>query len=394
METIRLYYTDAYATTFEAEVVEVSDEGRRVYLDRTAFYPTSGGQPRDTGVLGGQRVVDVVDEGERIAHVLATPASLSTGEQVTGAVDRDRRFDHMQQHTGQHLLSAVFEELLGLPTISVHFGDDISTLDLRAPSIDPDRLLAVERRANEVVWGDRPVTVAFEAASEATGLRKVSERGGDLRVVSIDGLDRSACGGTHVRSTGEIGGVLLRRVERIRGNTRVEFLCGGRASRRARADYDALAAAAQLFSAPPDEVPSLVAGLRQQLREAQQALKAQREELATFRARDLFQRTPPDASGIRRIVLRNASFGADELRALAQAVAPLTGTILLGASDQPPSLLLATSEDSGIDAGARLRSAVTAVGGRGGGSARVAQGSVPDAAALDRVIEDILAGDV
>jgi len=239
--TSRLYYTDSYVTAFDALITDVSRDGQRVYLDRSAFYPTSGGQPFDVGSLGGATVADVVDEADRVAHVLAAPLTgHGVGDAVRGEVDWRRRFDHMQQHTGQHLLSAVFDDLFGYQTVSVHFGADRSSLDLDVGTIDTGRLGMAERRANEIVWENRPVAVSFEDAATATGLRKPPPREGRLRIVTIDALDRSACGGTHVRATGEIGAITLRGTERVRKQTRVEFLCGARVIRRARADFDAL----------------------------------------------------------------------------------------------------------------------------------------------------------
>ena len=255
--TERLYYTDSYKREFQARVVERSDDGRTVYLDRTLFYPTSGGQPFDAGSIGGVAVIEVVDEEERIAHRLAAP--LAAEGEVAGEIDWARRFDHMQQHSGQHLLSAVFEELFGLHTVSFHLGAESATVDLEGGSVDARTVVEAERRANQVVAENRAMDVRFEDASTAQGLRKPSERAGTLRIVSIDGLDRSACGGTHVRTTGEIGPILLRRTEKIRQSVRVEFVCGGRAVRRARADFEALSRIAQLFSAPLDEVAPMVA---------------------------------------------------------------------------------------------------------------------------------------
>ncbi len=390
--TERLYYTDPRLEAFAARVEETRDQGRRLYLDRTAFYPTSGGQPHDTGTLAGVPVLDVVDEGERIAHVLAEPAA-AAGEEVEGRIDWPRRFDHMQQHTGQHLLSAIFSDAFGLETVSVHFGEDASTLDLTVHGLDPAMLLEAEARANAAIWEDRPVTVGFEDADAAmaAGLRKPTEREGRLRVVAIEGLDRSACGGTHVESTGRIGAILLRRTERIRSETRVEFLCGGRAIRRARADFAALTLAARVFSAPIDEVPALVESQQRQLRTLQSDRKSLDQELAAFRARDLYERTPPAADGVRRAVHAVTPGAADELRALALAFTALPKALLVGSVESPPVVLLATSEDSGIEAGTALRCVLDELGGRGGGSARIAQGSLPDAAALARAVE-LLAG--
>src|SRR5574338_55821 len=215
--TSRLYYTDSYLAAFDGRITELSADGRRVYLDRTAFYPTSGGQPFDLGSLGGAPVADVIDEDERVAHVLATPLDTKhVGDAVHGEVEWRRRFDHMQQHTGQHLLSAVFSDLFGYETVSVHFGADRSSLDLDASSIVPAQLGEAERRANELVWENRPVSVSFEDSATVTGLRKAPPREGTLRVVTIAGVDRSACGGTHVRATGEIGAITLRGTERVR----------------------------------------------------------------------------------------------------------------------------------------------------------------------------------
>jgi alanyl-tRNA synthetase len=224
--TDRLYYQDAYLTEFDAAVLDRAEGGRRVYLDRTAFYPTSGGQPFDTGALGEADVVDVVDEGDRIAHLLAAPIA---ADRVRGRVDWTRRFDHMQQHTGQHLLSAVIAERFGHETVSVHFGRESSTLSLATGALTAERVAEAERFANRAVTENRQVKVTFEDAAAAAGLRKAPDRQGTLRIVTIDGLDRSACGGTHVRATGEIGAILIRKVERVKQLVRLEFLCGERA---------------------------------------------------------------------------------------------------------------------------------------------------------------------
>src|SRR6266436_1944718 len=274
--TERLYYTDSYLTEFRARVVERSPDGRRIYLDRTAFYPTSGGQAFDTGSIAGAPVVDVVDEGERIAHVVDAAVDL---DEVECRLDWQRRFDHMQQHSGQHLLSAVMAELFQIATLSVHFGAASSTLDLDAASLSPDQVRAAELRANQAVFENRPVSVLFGDSTEDLGLRKASDRAGVLRVISIEGLDRSACGGTHVRATGEIGPVLIRKLDRVRNSVRVEFLCGQRALRRARADFEALGKIAQAFSAPLDDTPGLVASQMEALKAAEKDRRRLDEEL-------------------------------------------------------------------------------------------------------------------
>jgi alanyl-tRNA synthetase len=388
--TVRHYYTDAYRAEFTAAIVERSGDGTRVYLDETAFYPTSGGQPHDVGTLGGVAVVDVVDENERIAHVLAAPLGGGGSEpRLVGRIDWVRRYDHMQQHTGQHLLSAVFEDMFGAKTVSVHFGPESSTLDLDVESLTHEQLVAAETRANELVGEARLVAVTFEDAQTAQGLRKASDRAGTLRIVSIEGVDRSACGGTHVRSTAEIGAVLVRSSEKVRKTTRVEFVCGRRALRRARHDLDALSAIAASLSSSLDDAPAVVATQSERLREADNARKKLDRELSGYRVRERYDATTPGADGVRTIVVRDAT-SIDELRAFAQAAFALPRVVVIGALLTPASVLLASSEDSGVDAGRLLKERLALVGGRGGGSPRLAQGSVPDADAVEAVVASLV----
>jgi alanyl-tRNA synthetase len=384
--TTRLYYSDSYLTEFDARVLERADDGRRVYLDHTAFYPTSGGQPHDTGTLGGATVRDVIDEGERIAHVLDAPVSEGP---VTGRVDWPRRFDHMQQHTGQHLLSAVVADLFGWATVSVHFGVDVSTLDVDVPSITPEQAARAEQRANEIVFENRPVAVSYEESATVTGLRKASDRDGTLRIVSIAELDRSACGGTHVRATGEIGAILIGKPDKVRQSARLEFVCGMRAVQRARADHDALSRLAQSLSAAPHEVADLVVRQSARLKDADSRLRQLDTELAARIARERYDAAQPDDTGVRRVVERRAAGSLDELRPLALATASLPRAVFVGAVESPASVMLAASEDSGLDAGRALKAALADGGGRGGGSPRLAQGTLPSREALDRALASI-----
>ena len=385
--TKRLYYTDAYRGEFVATVVARDENGTRVYLDETAFYPTSGGQPHDLGTLNGVAVVDVIDEGERIVHVLSS--ALPAGDTVSGKIDWMRRFDLMQQHTGQHLLSAVFEDLFGFKTVSVHFGADSSTVDLDTELVTHQQVLAAEMRANAIVAEARPVNVTFEDAQAASGLRKASDREGTLRIVSIEDIDRSACGGTHVRTTAEIGPVLLRSNEKIRKATRIEFVCGRRAVKRARKDFEMLSSIAGSLSASLDDAASIVTAQAERLKDSESARKKAGQELASYRARERYDATAADDTGVRRLVIRDAPT-MDDARTLAQAAFSLAKVVVIAAVAAPPSVLVAASEDSGIDAGKLLKETLATVGGRGGGSPRLAQGSVPDASALDRTVQLLL----
>jgi alanyl-tRNA synthetase len=382
--TERLYYHDSYLREFHARVLDQSGGGTTLYLDRTAFYPTSGGQPHDIGSINGAAVVDVIDEGDRIAHRTASAVDSAVAECL---IDWPRRFDHMQQHSGQHLLSAVFIEQFGIETCSFHLGEEVSTLDLETPSIDLEKVMAAERRANEAVCENRPILVSYETADAAADLRKPSDRDGTLRIVSIQGLDRIACGGTHVRLTGEIGPILIRRLEKIRNTMRVEFLCGGRAVQRMRADYNTLARIAQTFSTSLEETPQVAATQVESLREADRLRRKLEVDLASYQGRELYGATAPDASGLRRVLRRLTKGTLDELRPLAQSFTAQPKAVFIGASDQPPAILFATSADSGIDAGKTLQPLLAQAGGRGGGNARTAQGSVPGKEALSTILE-------
>jgi alanyl-tRNA synthetase len=386
--TQRLYYPDSYLRDFEALVVEQAEDSRRIYLDRTAFYPTSGGQPHDTGTINGIEVADVVDEGERIAHVLAQPLS---GQRAEGQVNWPRRFDNMQQHTGQHLLSAVLADLLGHTTVSVHLGEESSTLDLDAPILTPEQVTRVEARANELITEDRKVDVSFEEASSAIGLRKPSSRSGTIRVITIQGLDRSACGGTHVRATGEIGPVLLRKIERARKGVRLEFLCGLRAVRRARSEAEVLSRLTGELSCSVEELPQVISHQRTELKQAAVARRALESELSLCQAKQLYAVATPDSAGLRRTVVRRSSGAVDELRGLAQAFATLPQAVFIGAVQSPASILLSAAADSGIDAGSVLKEVLSIAGGRGGGSAALAQGTLSHPEQLEQVIA-LLAG--
>ncbi|HEV8147947.1 MAG TPA: DHHA1 domain-containing protein [Bryobacteraceae bacterium] len=384
--TERLYYNDCYLREFRANLVETAEDGRRVYLDRTAFYPTSGGQPFDLGTLGGIKVTEVVDEEDRIAHLLEKP--LAAGE-VEGTVDWPRRYDHMQQHTGQHVLSAVLIELFKIPTVSFHMSAGTSTIDIGAPSLDAAKLERISQRCAEIVSEARPVSISFEDSSPELGLRKASQRTGTLRIVSIEGLDKSACGGTHVRSTAELGPILLRKSDKMRGNVRLEFVCGNRALRQARADFLLLEQLSRTLSVPPEQSVEIAATLTEKNKVLEKNCQRLAAELAQREGRELYHSTTPDAAGIRRTTQRGAT--DDGMRARAQGFVAEGRAVFLAVCDDPPSVLLAASADSGVHAGERIKAAVTAAGGRGGGNQALAQGSVPNPEALPQIVREISA---
>jgi len=382
--TQRLYYLDSYLRSFEASVVERAEEGRRIYLDRTAFYPTSGGQLYNTGQLDGIEVAEVVDEGERVAHFLVEP--LVSGPTVLGELNWPRRLDHMQQHTGQHLLSAVLADLWNYTTTSVHLGELTSTLDLDTPQLSSEQIAQAEERANQIIAENRPVTVTFADATTAAGLRKPSSRSGTIRIVAIESLDRSACGGTHVTATGAIGAVLVRKLERVRKGVRLEFLCGIRAVRRSRMESAVLSNLAAELSSSVDELPRVVANQRADVKALSASKRELEAELSRYRAQELYASAQPDPAGIRRATVRLPGGELNELRGLAQAFADLPRAVFIGSIETPPSVLLSAAPDSGVDAANVLKRTVSLAGGRGGGSSTMAQGVLPGRAQLEQVL--------
>lgn len=377
--TDRLYYTDPYLRAFDATIARVDrrDDRLALTLDRTAFYPTSGGQPFDTGLLGPFRVVDVVDEEDgTVTHV----AELNTqnreprpSDVVHGEIDWTRRFDHMQQHTGQHVLSAAFDKLFGARTVSFHLGAAVSTIDL-AREMTPAEIAAAEAEANRIVWEDRPVSIRFADAAEAARLplRKESARGGTLRLIDVEGFDLSACGGTHVARTGGIGVIAAASWERFKGGQRLEFLCGGRALAGYRTLRDAMAASVRLLSVLPDELPGAIERLQGDAREQQRSLAGAHQDLARYRADELA--AAAETAGAHRLVARAIDADSNGLKILAAAVAARPGLVVVLASISTPTLVvIARSKDVNVSAQQLLTQLMAEFGGRGGGRSEMAQ---------------------
>jgi alanyl-tRNA synthetase len=389
--TDRLYYRDPYLRTFDATVEKVEPRGDRwsIALDRTAFYPTTGGQPFDTGTLGGVRVVDVVDEDDgTISHLVdATPdQNLTPGAVIQGEVDWARRFDHMQQHTGQHVLSAAILSVCRARTVSFHLGAAVSTIDLER-ELSSAEIAAAETEANRVVWEDRPVTIRFVSSEEAAALplRKEPARGGTLRLIEVEGFDLSACGGTHVARSGAVGIIAVSSWERFKGGQRLEFLCGGRALGRWRSFRNTIASSVRLLSVLPEEIPATVERMQGDAREQKRAAAAWQTELATFRGRDLAEAA--ESIDGTSAVLRAVDADANGLKALATAVAAASHSVVVLVSTTRPALVVAArSSDAAVSAQQIIATLTGKFGGRGGGKPDLAQ-----AGGLDASADDILA---
>ena len=405
--TERLYYHDPFLYEFEGEITEVVlaaeiNARHGVFLDRTAFYPTSGGQVHDTGWIeparsaadpAKLRVADVVEaEDGRVVHYIEADKAPERGARIRGLVDPVRRRDHMQQHSGQHVLSAALLRLFHFPTVSFHMADDYCSIDLDTPNITPAQVEAGEALANEIVQENRPVEIKFVTQEQAQGLglRKPPRTDKELlRLIDIRDFDLSACGGTHVRNTGQIGCILLRKAERVRQGWRVEFVCGQRAVRTARHDYAALSEAAALLSTHIWDVPQQVRKSQEELRAVRKSAEHLLEELAESEASRLLAQVPAQNS-LKLIVQVYPDRDLSYIRLLAQKLTRLEEKVvaMLGASSEPPALVFAQSKGMPYDMGALLKETLTELGGRGGGSKDLAQGGAPGVAGLDAALAD------
>jgi alanyl-tRNA synthetase len=407
--TNRLYYHDSFLHDFDGEIVEVvapsgAEKRTGIILDQTAFYPTSGGQVHDTGWINSQnaapdarlRVTEVADTADgRVVHFIEAEHAPVKGSRVYGSVDSARRRDHMQQHSGQHVLSAAFVRLFNLPTVSFHMGDDYCSIDLEAPSLTHEQVVGAERLANEIVLENRSVEVRFVTQEQARnlGLRKIPPLEKDeLRLIDIRDFDLTACGGTHVSGTGQIGAILLRKTEKVRQGWRVEFVAGERAISTARRDFTSLSEAASLFSSHIWDVPQQVRKSLDEVKASRKGREQLLEEIAELFAKQLLVETAA-AAGRKTIVRIFPERDVIFIKLLAQKLTRLdsTAVALLGAASGQPSLVFAQSPGQPFDMGQLMKEAMAKLGGRGGGSKDMAQGGAPNADQFDEVLKDIFA---
>jgi alanyl-tRNA synthetase len=396
--TLRLYRPDSFLWTFQAYVLEHAQYNGQpaLTLDQTAFYPTAGGQPNDLGTLNGVPVTDVVERDDgTIVHVLAAPLDAA---EVQGEIDAARRIDLMQQHSGQHVLSQAFVQVANLDTLSVHIGSGDCTIDLPAPRIAPEVVAQAEDEANRIVFEDRPFIVQemTDAQVAQLPLRKAPSVTGRIRIVEVQGYDWSACGGTHVRSSAQIGLIKITRFEKRSDATRVYFRCG----QRARADYHELNALAlklsEMFSMSRADLLPAIEKLREEARASHKALADAQAKLMEYETQELLHQTPPlDGTGRRVIVRAYEGRDANALKLMGKRLTSEPGVIALlgGFSAGRAFLCFTRSRDAGADMAALLRGALQMLNARGGGSPEFAQGSgeAPGMAAVQAAV-DLAAG--
>ncbi|MFI5056970.1 MAG: alanyl-tRNA editing protein [Candidatus Acidiferrales bacterium] len=394
MATSRLYYNDSFEREFEAEVrrcepVRVSAGLKApawsAMLDRTLFYPTSGGQPHDLGRLGEASVLDVLNEGDEVIHVLDRPLELGP---VRGCIDWDRRFDHMQQHTGQHLLSAIFQERFGLPTVSFHLGSETSSIDLRGLEPSEEIREGAERATNEVIFENRPVTVRYGTAEQLSqiGVRKEVDRRGILRAIEIEGADLQPCGGTHVKRTGQIGLLLVRRCTKIRQDWRVEFVCGRRAERAARADFQRLRQVAAKLDCALEAVAEAAERAVTERDENFKKTRAISGRLAEAEAALVLLTQLQGPGGVRVVVRSVDDVGAEYLGQFAARLTKEEKTVVVLISKEEGHIIFAQHSSVGKDMNALLKQVLEKTGGKGGGTRDFARGRLTDAAQAEKAL--------
>ncbi len=384
--TERLYFDDPYLRDFDARIVGRTTQGGQpaVALDRSAFYPEGGGQPGDHGTLNDVEVLDTQADGEVVWHILASAVS---ADSVHGTIDWTHRFDLMQQHHGQHLLSAAFEQLFDTATVSVHIGAEICTVDLASTALTAEHLAAAETLANTMIWENHPINARFvdRADLSALALRKPPGDYAQIRIVSVAGFDHSACGGTHPRHTGEVGQIVIRRWERRGDTLRVEFVCGGRALRDYRQKNSLVNGLAADLSVGLVELPAAIERLREAETRSRKALATAEQQLLGYEAAALLAQAE-QVGGVPIVVQRIEDRDLESLRRLARLIADGGGVALLGLAGPKAQLVFTRAANAPYDMGAALREAAAIVGGRGGGRPEAAQGGGPDGTRLSEAL--------
>jgi len=396
MNTDRLYYNDSHLIEFNARVVDITERvsgWAAVVLDRTAFYPTGGGQPSDTGTLNGSRVVECIDDGDNgVLHVVQG-TSPSIGAEVSGRIDWARRLDHMQQHTGQHILSQALVTLFKAPTKSFRVLEQSCEIDVDLSNPTNEVIERAVELANNVIWEDRQITIRNVTSEEAAGLplRKDSAREGELRLIEIDGFDLTPCGGTHAYRTGEVGIVAVRSWVRAKGLTRIEFVAGVRALADYRRANRSAREIAALFSAGRDDAPSLAAHMIEENKDLHRRVRSLEELAAEGEAKEFFNAAEQKPDGTRIIVKVLDGRDPESLKKLAHALIanPQTVACLFSRDHDTVRLVFARSPDADADMNELMRKACTILEGKGGGRPDMAQGGGKNLAKFDEAISEV-----
>jgi alanyl-tRNA synthetase len=395
MKTRRLFEDAPYQKTFKAKILEsrCNESGNyEVILDQTLFYPVSGGQPCDYGTINDMRVTDVFDENGIIVHVLEKDPGKSSA--IQGEIDWERRFDHMQQHSGQHILSQSFFHLLEAETVGFHLGETGSTLDLNAENLSADNLREVEVAANKIVFENRPILIYSASVEKLTSLpmRKFPADKGDVRIVEVEGYDWSGCCGTHVNRTGEVGMIKIIRCERYKGGSRIGFLCGQRALGDYQEKHGLVRDACQLLTAGEDELLSIIKRLQEERKIRTRRIRALTDALLEYEAAALYQNA--ERLGAYKIIISIfKDREPEDIQNLVKKLIQQESVIaLVGLEKEKGYLCFGRSQSVEFDMRPILRDACDVIGGKGGGSPFMAQGNGPEISKLETAIQKVKSG--
>ncbi|MDD5015661.1 MAG: DHHA1 domain-containing protein [Atribacterota bacterium] len=378
--TKRLYYQDSYLKEFKAKVLKKIkvDNQPVVVLDKTAFYPTSGGQPYDKGFIQDVPVVEVVEEGDEIIHILKEEIKEKINSEVIGKIDWKRRFDHMQQHLGQHILSGSLMEIWGAETVSFHLGEEVCTLDIAKEKFSKQEVKEAEECTNEIIFKNKPVKCYFVEGEEELkrlNLRKIPEKTRDIRIIEVEDFDLSACGGTHCRTTGEVGLIKIIKWEKRGEKIRLEFICG----RRAWQDYfwknELIKNISNKLTVKDSELGEAINRMLEERKKIGKELKEYKEKLQEYEAKKLI-----DESSLRdnRIKIINKVFEEDNFQEVGELVQKIINldenvVVLFGTKKGGVKILFACSRTLKYDMNRLIREAAKFIEGQGGGAPNFAQ---------------------
>ncbi len=386
--TERLYYKDSYLREFNARIVQRWDQKEKaaIVLDRTSFYPTSGGQPHDTGLINEVKVLDVYEEEGKVIHLLEKDVE---GDLVKGVIDWERRMDHMQQHTGQHILSQAFVKNLQAETIGFHLGEEVANIDLNIQEIREEDLWKIEDLANEIIRRNLPIAVHFvdEEEIDRYSLRKETDRKGNIRIIEIEGFDASACGGTHLKFTGEVGLLKIRKVEKVGSKIRVDFYCGERALHDYRWKNSIINEFANRFTTADKDLRDSLLKMEEENKALKKHLREVRGKLISLEAEELYKNTEV-FRGYRILKKIFDNRDMQELKTLCSILKEKDRVVcLFGNNAQGALFIFSRSGDVNLNLSPILKKSVEVIGGKGGGRPDFAQGGGPDVSSLEKAID-------
>lgn len=370
----RLYCKNPYLTEFKAKILEklIINGQYAIVLDNTAFYPTSGGQPNDLGYIQNVPIVDVIEDNEKVIHILKENIEEKYGDIVVGKINWKRRFDHMQQHTGQHLLSAILMNHWQKETLSFHMGRDICTLDIPFVSLDEGKVSFLEVIANQVIYENRPIRHYFtqnNSENSTEKLRKLGKKHKELRIIEIEKLDRTACGGTHCQHTGEIGMIKITGWENRKDKIRISFICG----KRALADYHKkhfiIKSLSNFFTTGIDQLEEKIIKLSKENKELAKKSNLLEKKLITYEVEKLKQNIITDKNGFSIISKIYLEKNIQQLKQIAIILIKETGClVIIGANKPEPVLCLACPQEYDTNLVELMKEITKEYGGKGGGT--------------------------